>query len=135
MLLTDQEIEEMVEIARDARMELFLSVGPRATYDTSASANTPEGARIGYRLRGYKNLLYALEDVKRACISWCQRNSCLRRGFTMGIWIKCATRENYPKKYTSRFQPIAAMATLHLQSFWKKQEQILSTLSVICRYQ
>jgi hypothetical protein len=66
MLLTDHEIEEMVEIARDARMELFLSVGPRATYDTSASANTPEGARIGYRLRGYKNLLYALEDVKRA---------------------------------------------------------------------
>jgi hypothetical protein len=66
MLLTDHEIEEMVEIATDACMELFLSVGPRATYDTSASANTPEGARIGYRLRGYKNLLYALEDVKRA---------------------------------------------------------------------
>ena len=66
MLLTDQEIEEMVNIALDARMELFLSVGPRATYDTSASANTSEGARIGFRLRGYKNLLYALEDVKRA---------------------------------------------------------------------
>lgn len=66
MLLTDEEIQEMVEIAVEARMELFLSVGPRATYDTSASANTPEGARIGYRLRGYKNLLYALEDVKRA---------------------------------------------------------------------
>lgn len=66
MLLTDSEIEEMVDIAVDQRVELFLSVGPRATYDTSASANTPEGARIGYRLRGYKNLVYALEDVKRA---------------------------------------------------------------------
>ena len=66
MLLTDNEIEQMVDIALDGRMELFLSVGPRATYDTSASANTPEGARIGFRLRGYKNLLYALEDVKRA---------------------------------------------------------------------
>jgi hypothetical protein len=66
MLLTDNEIEQMVDIALDGRMELFLSVGPRATYDTSASANTSEGARIGYRLRGYKNLLYALEDVKRA---------------------------------------------------------------------
>ncbi len=66
MLLTDEEIEEMVKIAIDAHMELFLSVGPRATYDTSASANTPEGARIGYRLRGYQNLLYAIEDVKRA---------------------------------------------------------------------
>ena len=68
MLLTDKEIEEMVDIALDGHMELFLSVGPRATYDTSASANTPEGARIGYRLRGYKNLLYALEDVKRATL-------------------------------------------------------------------
>ncbi len=66
MLLTDQEIEDMVNIASDARMELFLSVGPRATYDTSASANTTEGARIGYRLRGYNNLYYAVEDVKRA---------------------------------------------------------------------
>jgi len=66
MLLTDSEIEEMVKMARDAKIELFLSVGPRATYDTSASAQSKEGARIGYRLRGYENLLYALEDVKRA---------------------------------------------------------------------
>ena len=66
MLLTDQEILEMTDMARDARIELFLSVGPRATYDTSASAKTPEGARIGYRLRGYDNLTYAIEDVRRA---------------------------------------------------------------------
>lgn len=66
MLLTDQEIEEMTDMAKDARIELFLSVGPRATYDTSASAKTKEGARIGYRLRGYDNLTYAIEDVKRA---------------------------------------------------------------------
>lgn len=66
MLLTDSEIEEMIEMARAAKIGLFLSVGPRATYDTSASAQTREGARIGYRLRGYDNLLYAIEDVKRA---------------------------------------------------------------------
>ena len=66
MLLTDQEILEMTDMAKDARVELFLSVGPRATYDTSASAKTEEGARIGYRLRGYDNLNYAIEDVKRA---------------------------------------------------------------------
>jgi len=66
MLLTDQEILEMADMAKDARVELFLSVGPRATYDTSASAKTKEGARIGYRLRGYDNLNYAIEDVKRA---------------------------------------------------------------------
>lgn len=66
MLLTDSEIEEMTDLAKDARVELFLSVGPRATYDTSASVHTKEGVRIGYRLRGYDNLLYAIEDVKRA---------------------------------------------------------------------
>jgi hypothetical protein len=66
MLLTDQEIIKMVDLARNAKIELFLSIGPRATYDTSASAKTREGARIGYRLRGYDNIFYAIEDVKRA---------------------------------------------------------------------
>ena len=66
MLLTDSEILEMADIAKDNRMGLFLSVGPRATYDTSASARTEEGKRIGYRLRGYNNLVYGIEDVKRA---------------------------------------------------------------------
>ncbi len=55
MFLLDSEIEEMVDLS-----------SPRATYDTSASVQTPEGKRIGYRLRGYDNLVYAIEDVKRA---------------------------------------------------------------------
>ncbi len=66
MLLTDSEILQMAEIAKDAQIELFLSIGPRATYDTSASARTEEGKRIGYRLRGYENLVYGIEEVKRA---------------------------------------------------------------------
>lgn len=67
MMLADEEIEEMVALAKDYGCELFLSVGPRATYDTSATVHTKEGSRIGYRLRGYDNLVYAIEDVKRAC--------------------------------------------------------------------
>ena len=67
MMLTDEEISEMVGLAKDYGCELFLSVGPRATYDTSATVHTKEGSRIGYRLRGYDNLVYAVEDVKRAC--------------------------------------------------------------------
>lgn len=66
MLLTDSEIKKMVNLAKQYKVELFLSVGPRATYDTSASVHTKEGSRIAYRLRGYDNLLYAIEDVKRA---------------------------------------------------------------------
>lgn len=67
MMLTDEEIAEMAGLAKDYGCELFLSVGPRATYDTSATVHTKEGSRIGYRLRGYDNLVYAIEDVKRAC--------------------------------------------------------------------
>lgn len=67
MLLSDDEITHMVDLAKDYGCELFLSVGPRATYDTSATVHTKEGSRIGYRLRGYDNLVYAIEDVKRAC--------------------------------------------------------------------
>lgn len=67
MMLTDEEIQEMVGLAKNYGCELFLSVGPRATYDTSATVNTKEGSRIGYRLRGYDNLVFAIEDVNRAC--------------------------------------------------------------------
>lgn len=67
MMLIDEEINEMVNLAKTYGCELFLAVGPRATYDTSATVNTKEGSRIGYRLRGYDNLVYAIEDVKRAC--------------------------------------------------------------------
>ena len=67
MMLTDEEIKEMVNLAINYGCELFLAVGPRATYDTSATVQTKEGSRIGYRLRGYDNLVYAIEDVKRAC--------------------------------------------------------------------
>jgi hypothetical protein len=66
MFLTDEEITKMADLARVNEVELFLAVGPRATYDTSASVHTKEGIRIGYRLRGYDNLVYGIEDVKRA---------------------------------------------------------------------
>ena len=36
MLLTDQEIAQMVKTANENSVELVLAVGPRATYDTSA---------------------------------------------------------------------------------------------------
>ena len=66
MFLLDDEISRMVDLADDANIQLFLAVGPRAPYDTSATVQTEEGKRIGYRLRGYNNLIYAIEDVKRA---------------------------------------------------------------------
>jgi hypothetical protein len=64
--LEDNDIKEMVNICLNENIGLILSVGPRAFYDTSASARSEQGARISYRLRGMENIVRAVEDVKRA---------------------------------------------------------------------
>jgi len=72
MLLVDDDIENMVALAKKYGVELVLSVGPRATTDTSASVNTPEGQRMGYRLRGQEQIVRAMEDVRRAVALGCR---------------------------------------------------------------
>jgi hypothetical protein len=72
MLLADHEIVEMVELAGQADVDLVLSIGPRATYDTSASVHTPEGQRMGFRLRGQEQVVRAVEDVRRAAELGCR---------------------------------------------------------------
>jgi hypothetical protein len=71
MMLLDTEIEAMATMARERGIELVLSIGPRATYDTSASVNTPEGSRMGYRLRGQDQIVRAIEEVHRASALGC----------------------------------------------------------------
>ena len=72
MCLTDSEIYKMVELAIQYQVDLILAIGPRAVYDTSASVNTPEGQRMGYRLRGQEQIVRAIEDVKRAAGFGCR---------------------------------------------------------------
>ena len=72
MCLLDDEIAAMVEYAGKWAVELILSIGPRATYDTSATVHTPEGKRIGYRLRGQNEIVRAAEDVRRAALLGCR---------------------------------------------------------------
>lgn len=72
MSLTDDEIRSMVELSHEHKVELVLAIGPRATTDTSASVNTPEGQRMGYRLRGQDQIVRAIEDVKRASLLGCR---------------------------------------------------------------
>ncbi|MBD3316415.1 MAG: peptidase [Chitinivibrionales bacterium] len=71
MLLSDDDIQEMVILAKQHQVELVLAIGPRATYDTSASVHTQEGQRMGYRLRGQEQIIRAIEDVKRAAAFGC----------------------------------------------------------------
>ena len=72
MMLLDEEIKEMVRLAKEYRVQLILAIGPRATTDTSASVHTPEGQRMGYRLRGQEQIVRAVEDVKRAAGLGCR---------------------------------------------------------------
>ncbi len=72
MLLSDDEIKEMQKLAKKYQVDLILAVGPRATYDTSASVLTPEGQRMGYRLRGQDQIVRAIEDIKRAASFGCR---------------------------------------------------------------
>ena len=66
MLLTDDEIREMAAIGRREGVEVNLFVGPRATFDVGAQAFSAAGKAIGLSLRGVDQLVYAVEDVKRA---------------------------------------------------------------------
>lgn len=65
MTLLDSEIEQMLEYAQKWNVELLLACGPRATTDTSASVNTPEGVRMGYRLRGQEQVIRGVEEIRR----------------------------------------------------------------------
>jgi hypothetical protein len=67
MLLTDAEITAMVTMGHDAGVEVSLFVGPRAGWDTGGQILAPSGKNLGARLRGMDQLIYAIEDVQRAC--------------------------------------------------------------------
>lgn len=67
MLLTDEEIREMVQMGHDENIEVSLFVGPRGTWDLGAMQHASAGKIIGARLHGMDQIVYALEDVIRAC--------------------------------------------------------------------
>lgn len=67
MLLTDAEMTEMVKMGQQAGVEVSLFVGPRAAWDVGAQILTSAGKNLGARLRGMDQLIYAAEDVVRAC--------------------------------------------------------------------
>lgn len=66
MLLTDDEIGEMAALGDERQIEVNLFVGPRATFDIGAQAYAAAGKSLGLSLRGSDQLVYAVEDIKRA---------------------------------------------------------------------
>ena len=67
MLLTDAEIAEMASLGAEARIEVSLFVGPRAAWEPGAQILSAAGKNLGARHRGMDQLVYAIEDIRRAC--------------------------------------------------------------------
>jgi len=66
MLLSDAEIREMVQLGQQHGIEVCLFVGPRAPWEGTAQALTPDGKFFGWRHTGMDQLVYAFNDVERA---------------------------------------------------------------------
>lgn len=67
MLLTRDEIRAMVRLGDQMGVEISLFVGPRAAWETGAQITSPAGRNLGARHRGMDQLIFALEDIRRAC--------------------------------------------------------------------
>ena len=66
MLLTDDDVREMARIGAEHNVEVCLFVGPRAPWEGTAQALTPDGKLFGWRHTGMDQLKYGFEDVERA---------------------------------------------------------------------
>lgn len=66
MLMTDAEIREMASMALASNIEVSLFARPNAAWDISAMSLSSNGKVLGPRLRGQDQLVYCLEDVRRA---------------------------------------------------------------------
>ncbi|MHB1433511.1 MAG: U32 family peptidase [Streptosporangiaceae bacterium] len=66
MLLSQAELAEMAVLAADAGIEVSLFVGPREEWDIGRAAQSADGQVFAGRLRGTRQLRYAIEDIMRA---------------------------------------------------------------------
>jgi hypothetical protein len=87
---TFAELKEYAAAAKDHGCELNMSVGPRATYDTSATRLSEQGVRISYRLRGQEQVVRAIEDVKRIAESGIRGVLVYDEGL---LWVLVALRK------------------------------------------
>ncbi len=66
MLHSEAELAELARIAADNGIEVSLFVGPREEWDIGRAAAAADGGIFAGRLRGTRQLRYAVEDILRA---------------------------------------------------------------------
>jgi hypothetical protein len=67
MLLTEEELKQMADIGEKNNVEVSLFVGPRGTWDITPMSWASAGKVTGLRVQSMDQLVYSIEDVKRAC--------------------------------------------------------------------
>lgn len=65
-LLTDGELDEMVRLAAEARIEVSLFAQPTAGWLPSAAARSESGALVAASIHGEEGVVHALEDIRRS---------------------------------------------------------------------
>jgi len=65
-LITDQELDHMREIAQAGNVEVSLFARPNAAWDNSAMSRSPGGQVLAPACRGADQLVYGLDDIRRA---------------------------------------------------------------------
>ena len=63
--LTRTELAEFAALARESRIEVVMTLGPRRAWDTGRQIATREGLVSGMRLRGMDGLRHWLKDLER----------------------------------------------------------------------
>lgn len=64
-LLDDEELIGFATLAKEKKMEVIMTPGPRSGWDTGRQLFTPEGGLSGARIRGSDNLSYLIADIVR----------------------------------------------------------------------
>ena len=65
-LLDKAELRDFAQMAADAKIEVILTPGPRASWDVGRQLVTPEGGLSGLRFRGSDQLRQVIADIIRA---------------------------------------------------------------------
>lgn len=65
-LLSDDELEKFAKLAKEAKLDVIVTPGPRRSWDLGVQYRTVEGVTCGGRIRGADNLKYIIADIMRA---------------------------------------------------------------------
>ncbi|MCM0612082.1 hypothetical protein KFJ24_06285 [Marinobacter sediminum] len=63
--LTQPELRDFAQLAREQKIEVVMTPGPRRSWDAGRQMSTPEGLVSGMRLRGMDSVRHWLKDIER----------------------------------------------------------------------